>query len=161
MEAMASSLKPPACSFVKVTRRLESRQSKLYAKSLCISLLVFSQGQAGYVYRSIAPQGARRGEATSSSKLQDKFGSENLQFSDVAGRTVAELKWHQVPQYAYYWQRHGSHLTAAAFGMVAAKKCCILMCQKAPSTALIEVYMGYSSAVFCNWWHGSLFSSLS
>ncbi|KAI5082311.1 hypothetical protein GOP47_0002054 [Adiantum capillus-veneris] len=50
--------------------------------------------------------------------------------------------WHQVPQYAYYWQRHGSHLTAAAFGMVAAKKCCILMCQKAPSTALIEVYMG-------------------
>ncbi|KAI5082330.1 hypothetical protein GOP47_0002073 [Adiantum capillus-veneris] len=59
MEAMASSLKPPACSFVKV---------------------------------DCSARGLEEVKPLQAPKLQDKFGSENLQFSDVAGRTVAELK---------------------------------------------------------------------
>ncbi|KAI5082657.1 hypothetical protein GOP47_0002400, partial [Adiantum capillus-veneris] len=93
MEAMASSLKPPACSFVKVTRRLESRQSKLYAKSLWHQPFGLQSRPSRICLQvDCSARGLEEVKPLQAPKLQDKFGSENLQFSDVAGRTVAELK---------------------------------------------------------------------
>ncbi|MCO5611409.1 hypothetical protein L7F22_065662 [Adiantum nelumboides] len=91
MEAMVCSLKPPTCSLVKGSQGLDSKEGKLYAKSHRPFHL-----RKGPSRKRLQVECFDRGldevKPLQGPELQEKFGSENLKFSNIAGKTVVELK---------------------------------------------------------------------